>query len=132
EGGDGLGEGGRLGMLALEAVGQILAGAEALARAGEQHGTHAVIGGAGQGSAQCTVHLLVEGVELVRAIERDRAHAAAVLDKDARARHGDPPDRVGPWWPSDSLFRARICCDWQPGNFYIDRPAGQYINWHQR
>src|SRR5690606_5451178 len=58
------------------AVAEILAGAETAAGAGQQHGAYRLVRmGALEAGAQRKMHLVVEGVELVRAVQREAQNA---------------------------------------------------------
>ena len=81
-----------LATFALHAIGKVLARAEALAGAREQHRPHAIIARAGQRFAQRAMHLLVERIELVRPVQRDGAHAGQIFNGNGGARgHCAPP-----------------------------------------
>jgi hypothetical protein len=67
-------------------VGQILAGAEGAAGAGEHQHADGLVGLDGvEGGAQLGVHLAGEAVELVRAVEREAGDAVGNLKNDSMA-----------------------------------------------
>jgi hypothetical protein len=70
-------------------IAEIGAGAEAAARAGQQHGAHRGVGGERLPAIlELSDHLARHGVELVGRIQRQRGQALVVDDGDGVVAHG--------------------------------------------